>query len=190
MSSALTAARREALTRKARRKDSPFLDDLRRMRDRRRVHEYVTPKELAKVVAQRTGAPMHVVWPIVHEFMEVGLETVDSGKDLRLGGLGTIYWKKYPRRDGFKSRLTKETYNLPERVRLKWAAPRRFRDARPVMDKYGVKFDDEKVKEASKDEKPKSYVEDGAHCPVCGEDLDSGGACPTHGTEPLEKRSD
>lgn len=56
------------------------------------------------------------------------------------------------------------------------------------MEKYGVELDKEKTKEASKG--TKSYVEDGAHCPLCGEDLDSGGACPTHGTEPLERKKD
>jgi hypothetical protein len=51
------------------------------------------------------------------------------------------------------------------------------------MDKYAVVLDDEKVKEAGKTD-PGTI----AKCPLCGADLDDGGACPTHGTEPFEKK--
>ena len=186
MSSSLTAARRAARLRKARRQDHPFLEDLKKARRKGPKTDGVTPSELARVVCRRTGAPKHIVWPIVEEFLNVAVEAMDSGNNVRLKGLGLFYWKKYPRRDGFKSHLTGKTYNLPERVRLKWATPVRFREARPDMEKYGVKFDDEKVKQAQvkKDKgKPDS-------CPDCSKDLDSGGACPDHGTEPLEKKSD
>jgi hypothetical protein len=51
------------------------------------------------------------------------------------------------------------------------------------MDKYGVELDEEKTKQASEGGKPGT-------CPACRAELDSGGACPTHGTEPMEKRKD
>jgi len=50
------------------------------------------------------------------------------------------------------------------------------------MDKYGVQVDQEKVKEASEVSKKEGV------CPICSTRLDSGGACPTHGTEPFELR--
>jgi nucleoid DNA-binding protein len=191
MSSSLAAAKRAARARKARRQDHPFLEDLRKARRKSPRTKCVTPAELARVVCRRSGAPKHIVWPIVEAFINAAVEALDSGNDLKLKGLGRFYWKKYPGIDGFESRLTGKTYNLPDRVRLKWAVPVRFRRARPDMEKYGVELDDDKVKEASKDDKKtESYLEDGAHCPICRAALDTGGACPTHGTEPLEKRRD
>jgi hypothetical protein len=47
------------------------------------------------------------------------------------------------------------------------------------MEKYGVETDKEKVKQASESQPGK--------CPWCNKELDSGGACPDHGTEPFEK---
>lgn len=49
------------------------------------------------------------------------------------------------------------------------------------MDKYGVQLDETKVKESS----PKGKKKAGT-CPDCGKSLDSGGACPRHGTKPFE----
>lgn len=49
------------------------------------------------------------------------------------------------------------------------------------MEKYGVEFDPEKTKTGT------AGVEPGT-CPWCGAKLDSGGACPAHGTEPFERR--
>jgi len=51
------------------------------------------------------------------------------------------------------------------------------------MNKYGVELDEEKSKTAGKGKSPKS-------CPECDKELDNGGACPEHGTEPLEKGDD
>lgn len=48
------------------------------------------------------------------------------------------------------------------------------------MEKYGVERDPEKEKTAS--------VSEPGTCPWCQAQLDSGGACPTHGTEPFGKR--
>lgn len=49
------------------------------------------------------------------------------------------------------------------------------------MLKYGVELD-EATKEGQYGQKKEGT------CPSCGQKLDSGGACPTHGTEPMEKR--
>lgn len=50
------------------------------------------------------------------------------------------------------------------------------------MEKLGVELDDQKVKEAESGAKAGT-------CPKCGQALVSDGhACPTHGTEPFEKR--
>ena len=51
------------------------------------------------------------------------------------------------------------------------------------MEKYGVEKNPDKVKEAGQGTKPGT-------CPQCGAALDSGGACPVHGTEPFEQKPD
>jgi nucleoid DNA-binding protein len=182
MSDALEAARRVAKARKTLRVDETLREDLRRSRRKGRKNDLVFPSELARIVCRRTGAPREIVWPIVEEFLEVVADVLENGQCLKLRGLGTFYWKKYPRRDGFSSNLTKKLYNLPERVRLKWSPPKRFKGSRPDMEKYGVKLDDEKVKQAQQGkDKPDT-------CPECDKKLDSGGACPEHGTEPLEDK--
>lgn len=60
------------------------------------------------------------------------------------------------------------------------------------MEKYGVELDKEKIiKEAGgKSGEPtvRERVDALSKCPICEEKLDSGGACPIHGTEPLEKK--
>lgn len=53
------------------------------------------------------------------------------------------------------------------------------------MTKYGVELDNDRVKEASEGEGSTSEL---SHCPVCSQNLDDGGACPTHGTAPFEGR--
>jgi len=50
-----------------------------------------------------------------------------------------------------------------------------------TMDKYAVVLDDEKEKQAERDK-------GSGKCPECGKPLDEGGACPDHGTEPMEKK--
>jgi hypothetical protein len=49
------------------------------------------------------------------------------------------------------------------------------------VEKYGVDTGDSKEKTGA-DGKPATK------CPLCSSDLDSGGACPKHGTEPFERR--
>jgi len=49
------------------------------------------------------------------------------------------------------------------------------------MNKYAVVTDDEKTKQASEGSGPTT-------CPSCESKLDSGGACPKHGTEPFEPK--
>ena len=51
------------------------------------------------------------------------------------------------------------------------------------MVKYGVTLDDQKEKTASKNKNEIRI------CPVCAEELDDAGACPEHGTKPLEPDS-
>jgi hypothetical protein len=54
-----------------------------------------------------------------------------------------------------------------------------------TMNKYGVELDDSKVD----DLQTKMASGDGKKRCACGNELDDGGACPSHGTEPLEKAS-
>lgn len=50
-----------------------------------------------------------------------------------------------------------------------------------MKEKYGVDTGDSKEKVGA-DGKPATK------CPQCGASLDSGGACPKHGTEPFERK--
>jgi hypothetical protein len=56
------------------------------------------------------------------------------------------------------------------------------------MSKYGVALDEEKEKQAT-DNGDKTWPGGKpTHCPTCLRKLDSGGACPVHGTEPFESK--
>jgi hypothetical protein len=126
-----------------------------------------TSREIARHVSRRTGVPFHTVWPLVQDMLCVVHQLLDDGQTVWLDGIGTFKWKPVVRSNGIK---------------LRWHPHRRFKRGRP-MEKYGVEFDDQKTKEAQQGKKP-------GRCPICDRELDSGGACPEHGTEPLEKRPD
>lgn len=56
-----------------------------------------------------------------------------------------------------------------------------------TMNKYGVVLDDEKVKEhGEKTKQASEKAGEEGRCPACSRKLDDAGACPVHGTEPLE----
>lgn len=126
-----------------------------------------TPREIARHVSERTCAPFETVWPIVQQFICVVHNLLDDGQTVWLKGIGKIYWKPTRRSRG---------------VKLKLQPTLTLRKGRPIMEKYGVELDD-KTKEASSGKRP-------TECPLCGSKLDSGSACPVHGTEPLEKKRD
>lgn len=111
---------------------------------------------------------------VIHEIVLA----LDRGEAVKVRGLGTFEWRLIRGKPayGFCQEPT------PDGYRLKFKPAERFRRRRVDMEKYGVQLDDTK-KEASikkKDHEPT--------CPECGSRLDSGGACPTHGTEPFEPR--
>lgn len=125
----------------------------------------VSSKKIANIVASKLHAPVRLIWPVIQEFLSTSAEIVESGRPVYMKGIGTVGWKFYKRREKFSLRL-EPAYGL-----------RKGRE----MEKYGVVLDDEKVKVS---EKGRGV----GKCPVCGKDLDAGGSCPEHGTEPLEKR--
>lgn len=62
------------------------------------------------------------------------------------------------------------------------------KETKMSMTKYGVELDAEKIKELDEEktkQASKHRSERGA-CPTCRNRLDDAGACPVHGTEPLE----
>lgn len=111
---------------------------------------------------------------VIHEIVMA----LDQGESVKVRGLGTFEWRLMRGKPayGFCRGPT------PTGCKLRFKPAERFRQRRFDMEKYGVQLDDEK-KEASVKKNPKDPV-----CPDCGLVLDSGGACPTHGTEPFEPR--
>lgn len=139
-----------------------------------------TYKKVAELVSQRTEAPLDLVWPIMRELIDVTKELLEKGDDVVYWGLGTFEWyTRKPTR--FGNVHTGEVAELPARRMLKYT-PSDLLEKRKLMDKYGVVLDD-KTKEAQK-------TDNLTKCPICGATLDDGGACPTHGTEPFEKKPD
>jgi len=130
-----------------------------------------TMRALSKAVRAKVPAPFNkAVWPILQLFVAAMGKALEDGQSVRLVGIGTLQWHEVWSPDG-------------PRMKLKFEPGYKYRRGRKDMEKYGVQFDDEKEKEASRDKQGKP-----GKCPVCGKELDSGGACPEHGTEPLEKK--
>ena len=141
----------------------------------------MTLTEIAQLVAERQGSPPQLAWGFARDTIDVIIDVLNSGDEVKISGLGTFKWVKqgggvlnHPDRKrvygpGWKLKFT-PSYKLRKR-----------RDAMPddEMTKYGVVLDDEHTKEAGKGYSGKS-------CPLCGCALDHAGACPTHGTRPLE----
>ena len=133
--------------------------------------EHVSAADIAeRMCSDIPGAGPKLVKPLVQIFLQYVKNALDDGETVWLRGIGTFEWRT--------------SYRSGNR-KLRFRPYGDFRIGRKTMEKYGVEMDKEKTKEASDSE---SYLEDGAHCPLCGKDLDSGGACPEHGTEPLEKK--
>jgi nucleoid DNA-binding protein len=138
----------------------------------------MTLTEIVEKVAEQLGAPPEVAWGFVDETIKAIIDNLEAGKDVKIRGLGRLYWATVQRRN------VPIGGTAPSGVKLKFAPAARFRTRRTDMEKYGVVKDESKVKEA---EKKDADGEDSVPCcPICLEELDSGGACPVHGTEPFE----
>jgi nucleoid DNA-binding protein len=123
-----------------------------------------------------------LVWAVVDEMNTLMSNILDAGGSVRLTNVGVFQWVEMKPHRAFD--VTRgEWINKPERLKLKFVPVRELRRSRTMsdgMDKYGVVTEDP-TKEADEGKGP-------TKCPICGEKLDSGGACPVHGTEPFEKK--
>ena len=147
----------------------------------------MTITELVDLVADRTGAEPQVVHGFFQSFVDVVVERLDAGDEVKIRGLGSFRWvdvpgKKLPLH---KRRAMKMTH-LPGGRKVKFFPAKQFRSRRTEematedegMTKLGVELDDEKTKTADDSAAPA--------CPICLLVLDDAGACPQHGTEPFE----
>jgi nucleoid DNA-binding protein len=136
-------------------------------------------------IARRYRVPTALAGGFVHEAIEELIRVVDSGKEVKVRGLGAFRWRRVKERPRTGAHAGTP---IPAGWKLHFYPARNFRCRRTTMSdptdttmtKYGVELSDEKTKQASeRGGKP-------GRCPVCSRVLDDAGACPEHGTEPLE----
>lgn len=141
----------------------------------------MTLTELVEMTSERIGAESQLTWGFVRSFFDVMTERLDAGDEVKIRGLGTFKWVEVPAR----TMTCANDLVIPPGRKLRFFPSKQFRTRRAEMpdedegmNKYGVVTDDDETKTASKGDK--------RVCPVCGETLDDGGACPKHGTKPFE----
>lgn len=141
----------------------------------------VTLADIVRRVAELYGVSTNIAAGFVYGTIDEVVRALDSGNEVKLRGIGTLSWRFAKGRSGVAGYTTP----IPDGLKLRFTPARRFRRRRgnmsdtEGMSKYGVEFDQEKAK----------YAEAGAKegsCPTCKRSLDDAGACPVHGTEPLE----
>ena len=141
--------------------------------------------DVVETIRQKTGMSSEPLMTICRLFLEGMGDFLMAGENVTLAGYLRFYWQKVPPKSIRLFGRTTVT-KLPARYKLRVHLANRFQGGfvmdKGGMDKYGVELETEKVKQASKDGQPDT-------CLQCGKKLDSGGACPEHGTEPLEKRN-
>ena len=147
----------------------------------------MTITELIELVSDRTGAERTVVHGFFQSFVDIMVERIDAGDEVKIRGLGPFRWVDVP---GVKLPRPKRKAigitHLPGGRKLRFFPAKQFRTRRTEemsdkdegMSKLGVVLDDDKTKTATK-----TQVD---ACPVCLSELDDAGACPKHGTEPFE----
>lgn len=54
-----------------------------------------TLSELVGRVCVAKGAPRHIVWPVIEEFIDQIVDSLDEGQDVKLRRLGTLRWISY-----------------------------------------------------------------------------------------------
>ena len=136
----------------------------------------MTHKEIIKMVAESVGSSYVLAEGLIQTFIDIVNSRIDAEDEIKIRSIGTFKWvavqpKKMP------------NAQLPAGKKLKFTPATQFRTRRydmpkdEGMDKYAVVTEDI-------DDAKTAGVE--RICPICGETLDSGGACPEHGTEPFE----
>lgn len=140
----------------------------------------MTITEIIERVARRQEVDYLLAEGFIREAIEEVIGVLDRGENVKIRGLGTLYWKKV------RGKRMPSGIRAPEGWKLRFVPSLKFRERRTEMSdsegmtKYGVELDDEKTKQASEKEGQEGC------CPTCWRRLDDAGACPVHGTEPLE----
>lgn len=157
----------------------------------------MTHTELIEQVAGAVGSTFEEAHGFIQTFIDIVISQLDAGDEVKIRGLGTFKWakvkgKKVPYRSHkcmdplcFECQNSKIMYwPLPDGQKLRFVPATKFKTRRPLvpdedegMNKYAVVTEDQDDNKTAAAEKI---------CPTCGATLDSGGACPTHGTEPFE----
>lgn len=140
----------------------------------------MTLTEIIERIASRHEAPVPLAEGFVREAIEEIIAVLNEGEEVKIRGLGKLYWKKA------SGKRMPSGQQVLEGWKLRFSPALKFRERRTEMiddegmTKYGVELDDDKTKEASE------KASQGSRCPACQRHLDDAGACPVHGTEPLE----
>lgn len=142
----------------------------------------MTLTELAQEVARVTGFDGEEAWVICEALFEALARQLEREEEVKIRNFGTFKWVTHQERDR-RVPVTGALVTVPSQRVLKFTPSGRFtpREAR-AMEKLGVQYDEEKVKEAEKGEKNPNA------CPRCGKDAGEERNCPEHGTEPFETK--
>jgi hypothetical protein len=150
------------------------------------------------MVANAVGSTYDEAYGFAQTFIDIVISRLDAGDEVKIRGLGTFKWavvkgKKVPYREHVCAdplcfecqRAEVKQYQLPDGKKLRFIPATKLRTRRHLMpdedegmNKYAVVTEDQ-------DDDNKTAAAERV-CPICGETLDSGGACPKHGTEPFE----
>lgn len=141
----------------------------------------MTLTEIVELAAKQVGSDPKLFWGFADALICSVIGQLEQGVDVKIRGLGTFTWVNVPAKElpggHFSAAGKKLKFKPSKRLQRRRTV---MSDSEEGMTKYAVVLDDEKTKTAS-NKRP-------GHCPECDKDLDKGGACPTHGTEPFEPR--
>lgn len=142
----------------------------------------MTITELVEELADRVGAEHEITWGFVRSFLDLVVERLDEGHEVKIRDLGTFKWLYVP-----PKKMPGSGTPLTGGYKLRFVPSRKFRSRRKSvsdggMDKYGVVMDEDKVKTAQEGSGDNIVQV----CPVCLSNLDEAGHCPKHGSEPFE----
>lgn len=145
--------------------------------------------DIAEQIAKDVGYAPEAAQDILTRAVSLMVQALDRGEEVKIRGLGKLAWAPVKHRRLYDIPRGFDTY-VPAGQKLKFYPATKFKTRRAKMPdkddegmtKYAVVTDD-KEKTASKgDAKPA--------CPICLSELDAGGACPKHGTEPFESHGE
>lgn len=142
---------------------------------------------IASDMAERSNLERDFLYNVLTLFVECVIDRIQAGDEVELTGLCSFRIRELkpvtrilPNGEATKpAPQPRRVIRVHPRMSLKLRGEKVMTDE--GMEKYGVELDDKK-KEAEESEGGEEK------CPWCGKELDSGGACPEHGTEPFERR--